>query len=452
MPGCMKTIHFISLGCPKNLVDSEVMLGLLSHEGYPFVEDPKQADIIIINTCAFIEDAKKEAIDTILEMGEIKKKGKCRLLIVAGCLPQRYQRELADALPEVDLFVGAGEFQKIVDLIKNSPKEKVAVGKPVFLYDHKTPRITVTPPHAAYIKIAEGCFHPCSFCAIPKIRGAYRSRRMDSIIEEARGMVERGVKEINLIAQDTTAYGCDLKNGENLGMLLARLAELEGDKWIRVLYAYPHNFPVGLIKVIKDYSDICPYLDIPVQHVSNRILKSMRREGDAAEIIGLIDQLRFEIPGIFLRTSIIVGYPGETGDEFDELLDFVADAKFDHLGAFPYSVEEGTAAAKIPDHLPQKVVKARSDAIMRLQQEISFDKNRLHVGKVMQVLVEGKSQESGPLMQGRHMGQAPDIDGVVYISEGRARVGDFALVKIREFDAYDLTGDIITTENVLRDV
>ena len=275
----MDAIHFISLGCPKNLVDSEVMLGLLAKEGFSFVEEPADADIIIINTCAFIEDAKKEAIDTILEMGEFKKKGKCRLLIVAGCLPQRYQKELADALPEVDILVGAGEFQSIADLVKNLVKDKLAVGQPTFLYDHKTPRVTVTPPHAAYIKIAEGCFHPCSFCAIPQIRGKYRSRELNSIIEEANGMIGRGVKELNLIAQDTTAYGRDLKNGENIGMLLARLAEQEGDKWIRLLYAYPHNFPAGLIQVIKDFSDICPYLDIPVQHVSDRILKSMKREG-----------------------------------------------------------------------------------------------------------------------------------------------------------------------------
>lgn len=447
----MDSIHFISLGCPKNLVDSEVMLGILAEKGFAFVEEPSDADIIIINTCAFIEDAKKEAIDTILEMGEIKKKGKCRLLVVAGCLPQRYQKELADELPEVDLFIGAGEFHRVADLIKNSGGEKMAVGKPVFLYNHKTPRITVTPPHAAYIKIAEGCFHPCSFCAIPKIRGKYRSRTIDSIVEEAQGMLERGVKEINLIAQDTTAFGRDLEAGEDLEKLLMRLAKLEDDKWIRILYAYPHNFPKGIIKVMKEYPDICPYLDIPIQHISDRILKSMKREGDADEINKLIESLRTEIPGIFLRTSVIVGYPGETDEEFDDLIDFVAAAKFDHLGTFRYSVEEGTAASRLKERVPEKIVEARYDEIMKLQQEISFDKNRLHVGKVMQVLVEGKSEESGGLMQGRHMGQASEIDGQVYIKEGRAKVGDFALVKIKEFDAYDLTGDIVTTENVLRE-
>jgi len=447
----MDSVYFISLGCPKNLVDSEVMLGLLTREGYVFVDDPERADIIIINTCAFIEDAKKEAIDTILEMGEVKKKGKCTLLVVAGCLPQRYQNELAGELPEVDLFVGAGEFQRIAEQIKNASKERVAVSMPGFIYDHETPRIQVTPPHAAFIKIAEGCFHPCSFCVIPKIRGAYRSRTIDSIVEEARAMIDRGVKEMNLIAQDTTAYGRDLGEDENLEKLLARMAELDGDKWIRILYAYPHNFPEGVIKAMKDYPDICPYLDIPVQHISDRILKSMRREGGADEINRLIDNLRKDIPGIFLRTSVIVGYPGETDEEFDELLDFVAEAKFDHLGAFMYSIEEGTAAAKLKDRVPEKIVKARYDEIMQLQQKISFDKNRLHVGKVMQVLVEGPSAESGGLVQARHMGQAPEIDGVVYISEGKTRVGDFALVKIKEFDAYDLTGDVVSAEHILRE-
>ncbi len=425
------------------------MLGLLAKEGFLFVEDPSKASIIIINTCAFIEDAKKEAVDTILEMAEFKKKGKCRLLVAAGCLPQRHQKELSNALPEVDIFIGAGEFHRIAELLKEGT-EKMAVARPVFLYDHRTPRIAVTPPHAAYIKIAEGCFHPCSFCSIPKIRGAYRSRGLESVVEEARGMLARGVKEINLIAQDSTAYGRDLKDGESLERLLVRLAELEGDKWIRLLYAYPHGFPTGVINVMKVVPDVCPYLDIPVQHVSDRILRSMKREGDSREIMGLIDHIRSEIPQMYLRTSVIVGYPGETDDEFDELLDFVAGAKFDHMGAFAYSREEGTAAAKIKDSVPEKVVKERHDEIMRLQQEISFDRNRMHVGKTMQVLVEGIGEESGGMIQARHAGQAPEIDGLVYIKKGRAKMGDFALVRITEFDAYDLTGEIVTPENVLR--
>jgi ribosomal protein S12 methylthiotransferase len=447
----MESIYFVSLGCPKNLVDSEVMLGLLARDGFLFVMDPAEADIIIINTCAFIEDAKKEAIDTILEMGAFKKKGKCKMLVVTGCLPQRYESELEVLMPEVDLFVGAGEFNKIVKLINEFESRKAEVGKPAYLYDHNTPRIRMTPPHAAYIKIAEGCFHPCSFCVIPKIRGGYRSRGFESIVKEAQMMIDSGVKEINLIAQDTTAYGKDLNDGSDLAKLLRRLSEMEGDKWIRILYAYPHNFPKDIISVMKDYAEVCPYLDIPIQHISERILKSMNREGGPDEIRALIEKLRHEIPNIFLRTSLIVGYPGETDEEFQELLDFVSWAKIDHLGAFAYSEEEGTKAAGLKKKVPQKVVRERHDQLMRLQQEISFDKNRSRVGKVMQVLVEGESAESGGLLQARHSGQAPEIDGQVYIKEGHARIGDFAMVKIKEFDAYDLTGDIVSPVSVLRE-
>jgi len=446
----MNSIHFISLGCPKNLVDSEVMLGLLAREGFAFVSNPEEADTIIVNTCAFIEDAKKEAIDTILEMAKFKKKGACRLLVVVGCLPQRYGKELASLLPEVDLFVGAGEFHRIVELVKQSGREKIVINKPAFLYSHMTPRIATTPPHAAYIKIAEGCFHPCSFCVIPKIRGAYRSREIGSIVEEARGMLEQGVKEINLIAQDTTAYGRDLGSHANLEELLIRLANLEADKWIRLLYTYPHNFPKGILDVMKAYPDICPYLDIPIQHISNRILKSMNREGDAAEIHHLIDYLRAAVPHIFLRTSVIVGYPGETEEEFDELLDFISWAKFDHLGAFTYSAEEGTRAAQLKAQLPKDVMKARYHEIMSLQQEIAREKNRRHTGQVMQVLVEAKGRKGGYAFQARHIGQAPDIDGNTHIN-GKARVGEFALVKIRDFGAYDLAGDVILPEQVLRE-
>lgn len=446
----MDSIYFVSLGCPKNLVDSEVMLGLLAKDGFIFVTDPAQADIIIINTCAFIEDAKKEAIDIILEMAEFKKKGRCKILAVTGCLPQRYESELESLMPEVDLFVGAGEFNKIVKLINEFESRKIEVGKPTYIYDHETPRIRTTPPHAAYIKIAEGCFHPCSFCVIPQIRGGYRSRELGSIIEEAQTMIDSGVKEINLIAQDTTAYGRDLKDGSDLPKLLRRLSEIEGDKWIRFLYAYPHNFPDDIIMVMKDYAEVCPYLDIPIQHINDRILKSMNREGNSAEIHKLIEKLRHEVPNIFLRTSLIVGYPGETDEEFHELLDFVSWAKFDHLGVFNYSEEEGTKAAKLEGKIPTKIVKQRHDQVMRLQQEISFDKNRRQVGRVVQVLIEGESEESGGLMQARHMGQAPEIDGQVYIKEGHARIGDFAMVKIKEFDAYDLTGDIVSAQSVLR--
>jgi ribosomal protein S12 methylthiotransferase len=366
-------------------------------------------------------------------------------------LPQRYEKKLSSLLPEVDIFVGAGEFSRIAELIQTEGPEKMAVTRPSYLYDHRTPRILVTPPHAAYIKIAEGCFHPCSFCIIPQIRGVYRSRTVDSIVEEAEKMLGRGVKELNLIAQDTTAYGRDLKDGSQLERLLSRLVHLEGDKWIRLLYAYPHHFPETLIHVMREYSEICPYLDIPIQHISQRILASMRREGDASEIMNLITRLRVEIPGIFLRTSVIVGYPGETDEEFDELLDFISWAKFDHLGAFHYSAEEGTKAATLENPVPPIVVKRRYREIMSLQQEISLFKNSQHVGKIMQVLVEKKVKGGKHAFRSRHAGQAPDIDGLVFIDHGKTKEGEFALVRIKDSQVYDLIADIVSPEVVLRD-
>ncbi|MFH1830933.1 MAG: 30S ribosomal protein S12 methylthiotransferase RimO, partial [Pseudomonadota bacterium] len=337
----MTSLHFVSLGCPKNLVDSEVMLGLLLREGFSLIADPKDAEVIVVNTCAFIEDAKKEAIDTILDMSQHKSEGKCRMLVVAGCLPQRYSGEVHKLFPEVDLFVGAGEFMRIVELIKEwQGVQSLHVGRPQFLYDHETPRVQATPSHSAYIKIAEGCFHPCSFCIIPKIRGRLRSRALESVIHEAQTMLDRGVLELNLVAQDTTAYGKDI--GSNLATLLSSLALLPHEKWIRFLYAYPDEFPENVIDVMRDYPHICKYVDIPIQHINNRVLTDMRRKGNGREIKELIERLRMKIPEVVLRTSLIVGFPGETDKEFEELLDFVRETKFDNLGAFTFSPEEGT--------------------------------------------------------------------------------------------------------------
>ncbi|MFH1874442.1 MAG: 30S ribosomal protein S12 methylthiotransferase RimO [Pseudomonadota bacterium] len=443
----MQKIHFISLGCPKNQVDSEVMLGFLAKAGFSFTDDPNQAEIIIINTCAFIDDAKKEAIDTILEMAEFKKQGTCRLLVVTGCLSQRYAKDLMKSLAEVDLFIGTGEFPKLADLINKFEKQTTIVNKPLYLYDHTTPRIRTTPNHLAYIKISEGCFHPCSFCVIPKIRGKYRSRKMDSIIAEAEKMLENGVRELNLIGQDTTAYGRDLDEDTNLATLLEGLADLAGDKWIRIFYTYPHNFPDQLVTVIKSFPEVCDYLDIPIQHISNRILKDMQRQSSKDEIRRLIDKLRIHIPDISLRTSLIAGFPGETDEEFEELLDFVSEAKFNHLGVFPYSKEEGTLAAKLPNQVPAEVAQERCNEIMKLQHEIAFDNNRSFLGNATQVLIDERL-EDGQLI-GRHQGQAPEIDGQVIV-QGNAKPGDFVLVKITEFDAYDLQGNIISAASVLR--
>lgn len=437
----MTLLHFISLGCPKNLVDSEVMLGHLVASGFSLTNDAAKAEIIVINTCAFIEDAKKEAIDTILEMSGYKKNGQCKLLIVAGCLPQRYSKEISKLLPEVDIFVGAGEFPQISKFILNwNKKRSVYVGPPVYLYDHASPRISATLPHMAYIKIAEGCFHPCSFCIVPKIRGKFRSRRPDSIVKEAQDMISRGVRELNIIAQDTTAYGRDIKTG--LASLLCRLAELDGEKWLRILYAYPHNFPDAVIEAMKTHRDICRYLDIPIQHISDNVLKAMHRKGNSAEIRELIERLRSEISGIALRTSLIVGFPGERDKDFQELLDFVREAEFEHLGVFIYSPEEGTKAAGLKGRVPFKVAEERKHEIMSVQKKISLRKNRSFVGKKIRVLVEGPSPETPLLIAARHEGQAPDIDGVVYINEGAVRAGDFATVEITDAHEYDLVGKI----------
>ena len=437
----MTGLHFVSLGCPKNLVDSEVMLGQLLSQGFVLTDDPGQAQVIVVNTCAFIEDAKKEAVDTILEMAEFKKKGQCRLLVVAGCLPQRYREELTGLMPEVDIFIGAGEFHRIAELITSKTEgQEVHVARPEYIYGHETPRLHTTPAHVGYLKIAEGCFHPCSFCIIPQLRGRFRSRPMDSIVEEARGMLERGVREINVIAQDVTAYGRDI--GVDLAMLLDHLAGLSGQKWVRLLYAYPHNFPEGVINAMRAHTDICRYLDLPIQHISDRILKSMRREGEGRHIRWLIERLRRDVPDIFLRTTLIVGYPGETQGQYDELLDFVCEMRFEHLGVFVYSPEEGTKAARLKGRVPADVGERRRREIMEVQREISYDKNIRLIGKRLGVLVEGAS-EKGNLLKGRHEGQAPDIDGLVYISKGSAEAGEFAAVEITDAHEYDLVGKIV---------
>lgn len=438
----MTKLHFISLGCPKNLVDSEVMLGQLLQEGYCLTDDPCAAEVIVVNTCAFIEDAKREAVDTILTMAEQKKAGACRLLIVAGCLPQRYEEELAELLPEVDAFIGAGEFHRITEIVAaHEGTQQVHVARPEFLYDHESPRLHTTPKHVGYLKIAEGCFHPCSFCIIPKLRGVFRSRPVESIVREAEAMLSRGVREINLIAQDTTAYGRDI--GVDLPLLLEHLAAIEGKKWVRLLYAYPHDFPEGVIGAMRSSHGICRYLDIPVQHVSDRILACMRRGGSGDEIRRLVERLRREVPGIALRTSLIVGYPGETEEEFYELVDFVCEQRFDHLGVFAFSPEEGTRAAKLPGRVPAEVAERRRRTIMEVQRELSAGNNARRVGTRVEALLEGPSEESEHLLVARHAGQAPDIDGVIYINEGRAAAGEFCTVEITEAHDYDLVGGIV---------
>jgi ribosomal protein S12 methylthiotransferase len=436
----------VSLGCPKNLVDAEVMLGFLDREGYEITTDEKDADIIIVNTCSFIKEAKQESIDAILDLADRKHDGRCRLLIVTGCLPQRYQEELCHELPEVDIFIGTGDYPRIAEIIaeKRGTTEQLRyIGDPNFIYDEDSPRLQSTPIYSAYLKIAEGCSNRCSYCLIPSLRGAFRSRPMDAVVEEARRLVTGGAREINIVAQDVTRYGRDLEDGASLEELIRRLAEIEDLRWIRLLYAYPDGITDGLIRVLRDEKKVCKYLDIPLQHISDPILAKMNRRSTSAEIRALIGRLRQEIPDIALRTSLIVGFPGETEDDFRQLLHFVEEARFDRLGVFCYSREEGTPAADMADQISERVKRERYKKLMTAQARLSFKRNRSLVGRVEEVIVEGYSEETELLLKGRSSRQAPDIDGQVYITAGNARVGDIVRLKITDSSDYDLIGEIL---------
>lgn len=439
-------VSLVSLGCPKNLVDAEVMLGYLSKEGFEVTTNEHEADIIIVNTCSFIKEAKQESIDTILDLADRKKEGTCRLLVVTGCLPQRYQEELARELPEVDIFVGTGDYPRIAEIIaeKSTTEGQLQyTGDPNFLYDADLPRLKSSPSYTAYLKIAEGCSNCCSYCVIPSLRGSFRSRPMDKLMQEAEVLVAGGVKELNLIAQDITGYGKDLGTGASLEYLIRKLARLEGLKWIRLLYAYPDGITDGLIQLIKTEPKVCKYLDIPLQHISDPILKNMNRRSDERMITALVAKLREEIPGITLRTSLIVGFPGETEEDFKKLLHFVEETQFDRLGVFCYSREEGTPAAVMSDQISERVKRERYKKLMRVQARVSFKRNRLLIDSVEQVVVEGYSEETDLLLKGRSSRQAPDIDGQVYITAGEARVGDFVNLRITDSSDYDLIGEIV---------
>ena len=433
-----ETVCLVSLGCPKNLVDSEVILGFLSKEGYSLTTDHSKAEIIIINTCSFIKDATQEAIETILQLTPYKREGRCRLLIVSGCLPQRYGKILEKELPEVDLFVGTGSFQKIPQLISQRGKRKSFLSGQTFLYNEKTPRILSTPSFTAYLKIAEGCSRTCTFCTVPKIRGPYRSRRIHSILKEAESLADQGVKELILIAQDTTAYGEDLRDGTSLERLLKGLIRVEGFRWIRILYAYPKpaRFTDNLLELIGREEKICPYLDLPIQHIDDEILRRMGRRSKGREIRDLIRKIRTFVPGIALRTSLIVGFPGESEGQFKALLHFVEEVQFDHLGAFHYSPEEGTPAFRFSNPVPEEVKEERLRILMKVQKKISLKKYRRLVGRKAEVLVEGTDRQRTTL-RGRIRTQAPEIDGCVFL-KGEARPGDFVEAEITQALPYDL--------------
>jgi len=437
-----KKVSFVSLGCPKNLVDSEVMLGILARHHYEITADDRDAEVIIINTCGFIEDAKRESIDKIIELASLKETGNCKLLVVAGCLPQRYQEELTKELPEVDLWIGTGEHHKIVEHLEKEEKGSYLT-QSEYIYDDLTPRLVSTPKHTAYIKIAEGCSHTCTFCAIPGIRGRFRSRPIDSIIRETSRLVSSGMREAILIAQDTTSYGIDFKSGLGLSSLLREMVKIKGLEWIRLLYTYPQFVTDELIDVIKNEEKVLKYLDIPIQHVSDRMLKEMGRGITGDKLRNRLYRLREAVPELIIRTSVIVGFPGETETDFRELLNFIEEFEFDRLGAFTYSHEEGTPAALIKRQIPEQVKKERYNRVMRLQKIISKQKNKSHIGKIEKVLIDGVSEESEFLLSGRMTGQAPDIDGITYITSGTASPGDIVNVRITDASDYDLVGDIV---------
>ncbi len=441
------TVSLVSLGCPKNLVDAEIMLGHLPSDRYEIVTEEHQAEIIIVNTCTFINDAKEESIETILNLADLKKTGRCRLLVVSGCLPQRYREELAEEFPEVDLFMGTADAPRIVQLLESGLSRQdslqAIVGEPDYLYDHSTPRVTSSPFYSTYVKIAEGCSHHCSYCVIPRVRGTLRSRSIDSVVEEVRRLVDQGVVEVNLIAQDITAFGRDREDGTSLEQLLRELVKIGELRWLRLLYAYPDGISDELLELMANEEKICKYLDIPLQHIDEALLKQMNRRIDERGVRTLVTRIRARIPGVTLRTSFIVGFPGETDAQFAKLQEFVAAGHFERVGVFRYSREEGTPAAEMPDQIPERTKQSRYRKLMKAQSRVSFRKNRELVGCIEPVLVEGYSEETELLLRGRSIRQAPDVDGQVYITAGQANVGDIVTLKITDSSEYDLIGEIV---------
>jgi ribosomal protein S12 methylthiotransferase len=440
--------NIISLGCARNLVDSEVMAGVLHQNDYELVGEPQAADIVLINTCGFIAAAKEESIDAILDVARLKEEGKVKKLIVAGCLSQRYPDDLAKELPEVDFFIGTGEVPRIAEILKahEAQARRQYVGLPSYLYDHRTPRIRSTPSYTAFVKVSEGCDHKCAFCIIPQMRGPHRSRSIESIFNEACTLTENGVKEINLIAQDLTAYGRDRKDGTSLEALLRELANVPKLHWLRLLYAYPNFLDDTLLEVIRDSEKICKYIDIPFQHISRSILQRMRRGKSGSSVREATQKLRKFIPGLTLRTSLIVGFPGETETDFRDLLDFVAEAEFERLGVFKYSPEEGTAAARIGEQVSEQVKEHRWQEVMDLQSLISRKKNQALIGTIQRVMIDDVALNS-ERVTGRTQGHAPEVDGVVFVESDRKRVpvrpGDMIDVTITGALDYDLISETI---------
>lgn len=431
------TVGVVSLGCTKNRVDSETALGILKENGYLFSEDPAQADILLVNTCGFIGPAKEESIDTILEMAQYKKTGRCKLLIVSGCLAQRYEKDLMAEMPEIDLLMGVNQYDQLPQAIERALHgSRMSLCQDDYHYlEHS--RVLTTPGYSAYTRIGDGCSNRCTYCAIPLIRGPYRSRRMGDVLNEMTELAQKGVKEHILVAQDTSRYGTDWQEHSALPELMEKAAAIPGVKWLRVLYCYPDETDDRLLDVMAKHDNICKYLDLPIQHINDRILRRMNRRGDSSDIRRCLKGARDR--GFILRTSIIVGFPGETEEEFEELLDFLQEAEFDRLGAFAYSAEEDTPAALMPDQIPEDVKQARLDRLMTLQQEISLKRNRARIGTVEKVLVT--DVKDGEYL-GRSQWEAPDADGGIYFTaHSNPKPGDFVHVKITGADTYDLKGE-----------
>jgi ribosomal protein S12 methylthiotransferase len=448
----MKKVGFISLGCPKNLVDSEVMMGHLQQNGYQITADATDAETVVVNTCGFIDSAKKESIDAILEAARLKTEGQAKRLIVAGCLVERYRDELKAEMPEVDAFIGTNQINDILTVCdprtntRSLPIVQLGNQTSTYLYDESTPRVLATPSYYAFVKIAEGCDRPCAFCFIPQMRGHFRSRRFGSIVAEAQQLAEEGVKEIVLVAQDSSRYGEDLGKQDALARLLRELARVDGIEWVRVMYTYPTHISDAFLDVLAEEPRAVKYLDMPLQHASQNVLKLMKRGGNRQSLERLIERVRKRVPGIAVRTTFITGFPGETEADFEELQSFIKNVEFDRVGVFTYSDEEGTAAFALPDKVPARLAARRRTALMKQQARISRRKNKQRVGDVVRVLFEGESKESELLWQGRMETQAPDIDGCVLINDVPEGVlpepGDFVNVEITEAHEYDLIGRI----------
>ena len=436
----MPKVGMVSLGCPKNLVDSEVMLGILARQGHELTPRPDQAEIIIVNTCAFIGPAKQESINTILDMAQYKKSGAARKLVVAGCLVERYRQEILQQIPEVDCVVGTHELERVLAACAEKTPEPAAVA-PAEPYREFTPRVLSTPSYSAYLKIAEGCDHPCAFCVIPQIRGAFRSRRFASVIREAENLSRQGVREFTLVGQDTTSYGEDLGLRDGLAALLRELGKIPELVWVRFLYCYPNRVTDSLIAAVAKTPKVAKYFDIPLQHASASVLKRMRRGSNGRQFLRQLQRIRAAIPGVALRTSLIVGFPGETEDDFKALLDFVAAAEFDHLGVFLYSNEESSRSFALPDQVPPPVARRRQKQLMALQRKISRRNLQRMIGKSLPILVEGPSEETDLLYQGRSERQAPGIDGCILINDiegAPPQPGDFRWATITQAGDYDL--------------